>query len=277
MEAQLPGTKRSPEFEEGGPEHSADRLQGFVALLRRQLRHWYRDPVLFLLGLIQPVVWLGLYGKAFPAGVAIPGTGDYFSFVSAGMLSFIVLFGSVFGGTTIVFDKQLGHLKRILGTPVARGSIVMSYVLTNTFKCLVQAAVLLAMALALGMGLSRVTVNTVGAVFAAEALLALGLSALFTMAGVFSGNSSTLLAVMNFIALPLMFASNSLFPIDAMPGWLQAVARLNPMSYANDAARQALLGSVGLASVPMDFAVLGGFAIGLSLLSIVLSLRHLSR
>jgi len=262
------------------PTHGTPTLgpiHGFAAMFMRQLRAWYRDPVFLLLGLIQPVVWIGLYGKSFPSSVAIPGvSGGYFSFLAVGMVSFVVLFSSVFGGMAVVFDKQLGHLKRILVTSVSRGSIVMSYTLANVVKSLAQAVVLLAVAVVLGLTLTGFTPLGLAATFTAEALLALGLSALFTVAGLLSKSSSVLLAVMNFVALPLMFASNSLFPVDAMPGWIQGVSKLNPMTYANDAARQALLGSPGIVSVPVDLAILAAFGFGLSLLSIFVSRRQIT-
>ena len=81
-----------------------------------------------------------------------------------------------------------------------------------------------------------------------------------------------------FARAPLLFASNALFPISIMPAWLQDVVRVNPVSYANDAVRQLLIGStVHLASLWVDFAVLIGFAFILSAIGIVLSWRLLSK
>jgi len=251
-------------------------LQGFGALIERQVKDWYKSPLLFVLTLVQPAIWIILYGKSFPLS-SIPGfTGSYFSFLSVGMLAFVVLFASIYSGMNIVFDRQKGVLKKMLVTSASRGSIIMSYVISNLFKALVQVAVLIAVAVALGMQTSRINAVGLTGAFAAEALLAVGLSAFFTMVGVFSADPNVQLAVMSFISLPLLFASNSLFPTGAMPTWLQDVARANPLSYASDAARQTLLGASGTTSLMFDFAFLAVFAVTLSAISIILSLKFLS-
>jgi ABC-2 type transport system permease protein len=97
------------------------------------------------------------------------------------------------------------------------------------------------------------------------------------MVGVFSADPNIQLSVMNFISLPLLFASNSLFPTSSMPNWLQYVAKLNPLSYANDAARQTLLGSAGMISLALDFLFLIAFAVVFSSPSVILSLKFLSK
>lgn len=252
-------------------------LHGFGALSRRQFRDLYSSPVLLLITLSQPVIWLVLYGQSIPIA-QLPGiASNYFSFLSVGMLSFVVMFAAIFSGMSIVFDRQLGFLKKVLVTSMARGSIIMSYVVSNVIKSLVQVAILLGVAAVLGMNLSHITFTGLGGAFAAEALLAIGLSTFFTMVAIISENSQTQLAIMNFISLPLLFVSNGLFPTSSMPMWLQYVAKVNPLSYANDAARQLLLGSTGMTSLYLDFAFLIGFAGLFSIMGIILSWRYLNR
>ena len=123
----------------------------------RQVKDWYKSPVLFMITLSQPVIWIILYGESFPVS-SLPGSAsDCFSFLSVGMFSFIVLFASVFSGMAIVFDRQAGFLKKMLVTSVSRGSIVMSYVISNLLKALVQVAILLIVAILLGMQTSGMT------------------------------------------------------------------------------------------------------------------------
>lgn len=85
------------------------------------------------------------------------------------------------------------------------------------------------------------------------------------------------MAIINLINLPLLFASNAIFPVTIMPTWLQDVVKVNPVSYANDAGRQLLIGATGANSLLLDFAVLIGFAVVLSAIGIVLSWRLLSK
>jgi ABC-2 type transport system permease protein len=92
-----------------------------------------------------------------------------------------------------------------------------------------------------------------------------------------SSDWQTQVAIINLINLPLLFASNALFPIKIMPTWLQDVVKINPVSYANDGVRQLLIGATGMSSLWLDFAVLIGFAVVLSAIGIVLSWRLLSK
>lgn len=95
-------------------------FQGFRALVLRQIKDWYNSTILFVLSLVQPVIWIVLYGLSFPK-VALPGiSSNYFSFLSVGMLGFVVLFASIFSGMAIVFDRQSGFLKEMLVTSVSR-------------------------------------------------------------------------------------------------------------------------------------------------------------
>jgi ABC-2 type transport system permease protein len=259
------------------------------------LRKWYTNPIQLLTSLIQPIVWLALFGKALNFGTFISGSGasvaqqnailksffgttSYFSFLACGMLAFVVLFTSAFSGMSVVFDRRFGFLNKALSTPVARGSIVMAKVFQSDIRSLIQAGIVLVIAVILGMDTSHFNaVGIIGAFFVIF-LMGTGLSALFTMLALRSSDWQTQVALINLINLPLLFASNALFPISIMPVWLQDIVRVNPVSYANDAVRQLLIGStVHLASLPVDFAVLIAFAVILSAIGIVLSWRLLSK
>ena len=149
--------------------------------------------------------------------------------------------------------------------------------MSTVLKALVQVAILIAVAILLGMQTSNITAVSLAVTFFAEALLAIGLSAFFTMVGILSADPNVQLAVLSFISLPLLFASNSLFPINFMPLWLQYITKINPLTYANDIARQTLLGLTGINSSVIDFIVLGSFAAVFSIISVLLSLRFLSK
>lgn len=271
-------------------------LHGLWALTNRDLLKWYKNPIQLLISLIQPVVWLGLFGKALnfgsfissqpgitPAEVAALnlrtfGTTSYFSFLSAGMLAFIILFTAAFAGMSVVWDRRFGFMNKALSTPVGRGAIVTSKVLQSVIRSLIQAAIVLGIAVALGMDTSHMTVLTIAGAFSILFLMSFGLSSLFVMLALRSSDWQTQMAVINLLNLPLLFASNAMLPVSIMPSWLQTVVKFNPVSYANDATRQLLLGSTTtLAPLWADFAVLTVFAVLLSSLGIVLSWRLLSK
>jgi ABC-2 type transport system permease protein len=290
-------------------------LHGLWSLTNRELKKWYKNPYLLIMSIIQPFIWLALFGKAMNltaiftgSSITLPpinpplqptqlvqlgqyfsgigntmlqktfGTTDYFSFMSVGMVSFIVLFTCMFSGMSIVWDRRLGFLNKVLSTPVARGSILMSKVFNAVIRSLIQAAIVLGFAFLLGLtvGPDFTPINLLG-VFAAVFLICIGLSSIFILIAIRSTRWETQMAVMNLLNLPLLFASNALFPTSIMPSWLQTVANVNPISYATDASRQLILYQIDVSKLIMDFTVLGIFALVFSVIGIVLSWRYLSR
>ncbi|MHB1907534.1 MAG: ABC transporter permease [Nitrososphaerales archaeon] len=279
------------------PKLNKSPLHGLWALTNRDLVKWYKNPIQLFISLIQPIVWLGLFGKALnfdsfitsqpgitqaqinAINIATFGVSNYFSFLSAGMLAFIILFTAAFAGMSVVWDRRFGFMNKALSTPVGRGAIVTGKVLQSVIRSLIQAAIVLVIAIALGMDTSHLTVLTIAGAFVILFLMSFGLSSLFVMLALRSSDWQTQMAIINLLNLPLLFASNAMLPVKIMPSWLQTVVKLNPVSYANDATRQLLLGSTATLGVPLwvDFGVLIGFAVVLSALGIVLSWKLLSK
>ncbi len=198
---------------------NASPFHGLWALTNRELKKWYKTPLLLVLSLIQPVIWLGLFGKAmnFGAiftgssfnipGLNIPkqvldalssqimqqtfGTTDYFSFLAVGMLSFISLFMAMSSGMSVVWDRRLGFLNKELSTPLARGVIPLGKVFSSILRSLTQAAIVLVIAVLLGLSVSNFTVVGVLGTFAALFLMVMGFSSLFVMLAVRSSNQDT--------------------------------------------------------------------------------------
>lgn len=269
-------------------------MSGLTALTGRELKKWLKNPFVLFISLVQPIIWMGLFGKAMNLGSLVPSnlpggvnplqsflgvTSDYFSYMAVGMLAFVVLFATMFSGMSIVWDRRLGFLNKVLSTPASRGSIVLSKVNIAVVRALVQAGIVLVAAVLLGLqfGADFNPVYLLG-VFAALFLMSIGLSAMFVAIAIRSTKWETQMAIMNLLNLPLLFASNALFPIKAMPTWLQDIANVNPVSYGTDAARQMLLTSaVNWTSVTNDFVFLGVFAVVFAAVGIALSWRFLSK
>jgi ABC-2 type transport system permease protein len=108
-------------------------------------------------------------------------------------------------------------------------------------------------------------------------LLCVGLSSVFLALALRSTKWETQMAIVNLINLPLMFASNTFFPISQMPDWIQAIARVNPISYLTDANRQLTVLPLDASSLMVDFAFLGVFAAVFSVIGIALSWRYLTK
>jgi ABC-2 type transport system permease protein len=296
--------------------NSKSKLHGLWALTNRELKKWYKAPVIFTLSIIQPILWMGLLGKAMNIGAIFSGssfalppdlaqqfsapqlqllgtyfaglqtailkgafnTTDYFSFMAVGIIAFSALFTTMFSGMSIVWDRRLGFLNKALSTPVSRAVIIFSKVLSATLRSMFQAGLIIVIALALGLqfGMGFNPLYILG-VFAMMFLLCIGLSSLFIAITIRSTRMETPMAVMNLITLPLMFASNAFFPTKFMPDWLQTVAKVNPMTYTTDAVRQLLIFSTDWGQVGMDFLYVGVFAAIVATIGIVLSWRFLSK
>jgi len=276
------------------PKANTGPFHGLWALTQRDLRKWYGNPIQLFISLIQPVIWLGVFGKALNFGsfiaqsgasagvtnqimLATFGTTSYFSFLACGQLAFVVLFTSAFSGMSVVFDRRFGFMNKALSTPVGRGTIVMAKVFQSVGRSIVQAGMVLVIAVVLGMVTSSFSILGIAEAFVVVFLMATGLSALYVMLALRSNDWQTQMALINLLNLPLLFASNALLPAKLMPTWLQWVVKVNPVSYATDAIRQLLIGAVGTNSIAVDFGVVLGFAVILSTLGIVLSWRLLSK
>lgn len=296
---------------------SRSKLHGLWALTNRELKKWYKAPPVFIITLIQPIIWLGLLGNAlnfgslvssssiaFPADLASQftpqqlgilnqffsnvgdqilqntfGTNSYISFMAVGMIAFTALFTTMFSGMSVVWDRRLGFLNKALSTPVSRAVIILSKVLSSALRSMFQAAIILLIALPLGFqfGDAFTPINTLG-VFAFLFLICLGLSSLFIAINIRSTRMETPMAVMNLLNLPLTFASSAFFPIERMPDWLQAVANVNPLSYTMNGMRQLLINStIDYSQLALQYAYVGIFAVVLTTIGIVLSWRFLNK
>lgn len=255
----------------------------------RELKKWYKQPIVLFMNIVQPIIWMGLFGKAFnlsalagPGGGSafqeLFGTSDYFSFMAVGMLSFVVLFATMFSGMSIVWDRRLGFLNKVLSTPVSRGSVILSKVFNAVARALIQSGIVLAAAVVLGLkvhpGFNPLSLF---GVFAALFLMSVGLSSLFVLIAIRSTRWETQMAVMNLLNLPLLFASNALFPTKLMPEWLSAFASINPITYGTDVARQLILMEPSASALTADFVFLGVFAALFASVGMALSWRYLSK
>jgi ABC-2 type transport system permease protein len=276
------------------PKLSTSPVHGLWALTNRDLRKWYTNPYQLVISLVQPVIWMGLFGKALnfssfitagaPPGInanaimqSFFGTTSYFSYLVCGMIVFIVLFNSAFSGMSVVWDRRFGFMNKALSTPISRGTIVMGKILQSVGRSLVQAAAVLVIGIALGMETNNLTVLGVAGTFVVVFLVAMALSGLFVMLSLRSSNWQTQMAIINLLNLPLLFASNALFPVKIMPTWLQDVVKVNPISYSIDAIRQLLIGATGSYPLWVDFSVVICFAAFFSVVGIVMSWRLLSK
>jgi len=275
-------------------QYSKSKLHGLWALTNRELKKWYQQPFVFAMGIIQPILWLALLGKAMNIGNIIPtnipglvpkvlmqhtfGTADYFSFMAMSMVAFTVVFTTAFVGMSVVWDKRLGFMNKVLSTPVSRSVIILSKVLAASVRSIFQAAIVAVVAFALGLVTgTNFSVFSIFGVFAIVFLISVGLASFFTALTLRATRMEMPQAIFQLITLPLMFASSAYFPINQMPNWLQAIANVNPISYTIDAVRRLMVFNDGFGPLPLDFAYVGVFAVVVTAICVVLSWRYLNK
>ncbi len=194
--------------------------------------------------------------------------GSYKDFITGGIIGMVVIFGALFGsGFSLITDRQLGNLKAFLITPINKNSIVMGKVLAGATQSLLYSF----LALLVGF-LDGVTFATgwlvIPYVAAVTIILGVGFNAVAIIIATKVTRVDIFAIVSQMIALPLWFISGGILPLSSLPGWLQAVAVANPITYVNDIVRAVILGgSFNLVSIVSWFAVITVFAVIMLFLS----------
>ncbi len=219
------------------------RIQEVLALTMRWVRRLSREKFSMLFTLVQPMLfWLIFFGNLFQraADTQVFQVENYMSFLAAGVVIMTVLNNGLSGGVDLLFDKENGFLERLMATPIHRTSIILSrYLFVITITSL-QILVILAVAFLFG-----VTPETgllgVAVILFIGMLFGIGLTAI-SLALAFSVKShGDFFSVLGFLSLPMIFLSSALVPLAAMPGWMRAVAFLNPMTWVIEAVRPLII------------------------------------
>jgi len=277
------------------------------ALTARDLKKWVRNPATIMPGLFLAVFWLALFGSSFNptnliptqiGGTSLPpavlsqirsaivgtfgGAPTYITYLTAGIISLIAVINMAYGGIGIVLDRQLGFRNMLLASPISRASIYFSGVLQNFTKVMVLALLTFVVALLIPNGLQLAQgFGILGFLgfFAAFALLTFAFSCIFTTIAFSVKAVEPLVAIANFIAFPLAFISNSLFPIASFPNWMKTIAQVNPISKANEAARLLIVnGSLSTSQMSIfagDILYLAVFALAFTILGYVAAKKAL--
>src|SRR6185503_7450400 len=212
---------------------TAVREAGYI--MGRELRSLLRQPWWIAITLVQPIIWLLLYGALFKKVVEIPGfeATSYIQFLTPGVVIMTALFSSGWGGMGMIEDINRGVVDRFLVSPARRSSMIAGRLLQGMLVILIQSAIILVLAWIVGArfpnGIAGILV-----LIAVAALLGASFGAL--------SNGLALIAVMNFLLLPLTFLSAAFMQQSLMPDWMQSVAEVNPVNWAVQAGREASLG-----------------------------------
>ncbi|MFF2629395.1 ABC transporter permease [Kitasatospora griseola] len=225
-----------------------------VAMCTVELQKLRHDRTELYTRAVQPALWLLIFGETFTRLKAIPTGGiPYLDFLAPGIIAQSAMFIAIFYGIMIIWERDSGVLTKLLVTPTPRAALVTGKAFAAGVKAVVQAAVVVVLAAVLGVGMTANPLRLLGV----AVVVILG-SAFFsclsmTIAGIVL-TRDRLMGIGQAITMPLFFGSNALYPVDLMPGWLQAVSRANPLSYQVDALRGLLIGTPS--HLALDFGVL---------------------
>jgi len=231
-------------------------------MIVRQARNLAREPIWIVMMVIQPMVWLILYGQLFKNVTRLGGfgTGSYITFLAPAIVIMNAFFGATWSGMGMINDLKFKVIERFLATPASRLSLVLSQIVRAALTAAIQAVIILLVALALGV---RVHEGAVGW------LVVIVVSMLVTMpfAGISQGialltrREATMIAVANFIGLPLLFLSSTLLAASQMPRWMQVATRFNPLNWGVIAARGAVLPGTDWTSIGVHVGYLAALTV----------------
>jgi ABC-2 type transport system permease protein len=228
-----------------------NRVGTFCLVELQKLKH---DRTEVFTRAVQPVLWLLIFGETFNRLHAIPtGNIPYLDFLAPGIIAQSSMFVAIFYGIQIIWERDAGVLNKLLVTPTPRSALILGKSFAAGIRSMTQVVVVLVLSAILGVTLTDNPLRILGAL----AIVMLG-SAFFaclsmTIAGVVL-KRDRLMGIGQMITMPLFFASSALYPVSIMPGWLQALSRVNPLSYEVDALRGLLIHSH--AHLLLDFGVL---------------------
>jgi len=247
-------------------EYISQIISKSYVMAEMEVRKLLHDPTELITRAVQPILWLGVFGEAMSRARAIPTPGfTYLQFITPGILTQSVTFIAIFYGLSIIWERDMGLLQKIIVTPTPRIALVWGKMISAGIRGLSQAIIIFLFAMTIQIHLQLTIFSLLGVAL----VIMLG-------AGFFTGLSMIIASIVKtrerfmgigqVITLPLFFASNAIYPIEMMPAWLQVIAKINPLTYMVNGLR-ALLLTGNISQLSFDIIILSIATLFISLLS----------
>lgn len=236
----------------------------FRAIYWREMVKYFRYKSMLITSMIQPVMWLAFFGLAMsdsfdkltslvPNEPGVPVVA-YISYMGAGIIAMDVLFSSLFGGTTLMFDKKFSLLRETLASPVPRSHIILGIGLSAVTKALFQTFIIMGFGRLVGMEFFKgyTLIETLIAIVGITLLVAiftLGFLFLSGSIAITVENPEGMQSILTLVSMPIFFVSNALYPIDGFPTFLKVLSMFNPMTL--------LAGGIRYFALGTNFSVMG--------------------
>jgi ABC-2 type transport system permease protein len=234
----------------------------------RRLQAFVQQPAFLVITLIQPVIWLFLFGALFRRVVELPGFGSssYLDYLVPGVVVMSAVSSNMWAGMGMLEEIERGTLNRFLVTPVSRSAIINANVVEQGISTTIQSLVIVGLGL---LGGARYDAAGIAVLVLASVVLGTFFGALSNTIGMLVRQRETIIGFNTLLLLPLTFLSSAFMPAALMPGWIQAIARTNPVDWALRAGRAAM-------ATPADWSVVGlygGALVALAAATVALSVR----
>jgi ABC-2 type transport system permease protein len=236
-------TAATPTLDRYQPENQlSTTLRHTWYLTGRKLHAVLRQPAFIAVGLVQPVIWLFLFGQLFRRVIDIPGFGahgSYLAYLIPGIVAMNAMNGNMWAGMNAMEEIDRGTLNRFLVSPARRVALMNANVAEQAVTTTIQTIIILGLGLAGG---ARYPGGVLGAVIVAVASILIGnvFGALSNTVGMLVRQREAIIGINVFFMLPLTFLSSAFLPATLMPGWMQGIAKCNPLNWAVQAGRGAL-------------------------------------
>ena len=218
----------------------------------RKLRHDFSQ---VFMRVVQPALWLLVFGQVFSkARVVSTGNYSYLQFLTPGVLAQSVIFVAIFYGLTLVWERDLGLLHKLLSTPAPHYTIIVGKALAAGVRSIIQAVVVFVLALTIGVNLNLNAFTILG-VTVVIVLCGMCFSSLSMLLASLMKTRERMMGIGQAITMPLFFASSAIYPVNIMPSWLRMIVRFNPLSYVVDALRTMLV-TGNFSNLPTDIGAL---------------------
>lgn len=249
----------------GTPDVPRSWARDVAIVMVRELRPVVREPFGLVFGLVQPLVFLGLFGPllAGSTGGSDALGSDVWQWFVPAILVMTTLFGTSTTGSNLQFEMQTGAHERLLVTPLARSAQLVGRSLKEMVPVVAQSLLVIAVMLPFGFSVDPVG-GPLGLLLLA--LLGVGLGSLSYALAIAARKQEWMFwMVQQTVLFPAMILSGMLLPIDAGPRWMQVAATFNPVAYVVDAERALFAGDLGVTALQGFVAALATAAVGLAI------------
>jgi len=230
-------------------------LEGVYRIWLRELIRYWRDKGRIVSSLVQPLLFLVIFGSGF--GFVKIGNINYQSFLFPGIVAMSLITISIASGISVIWDREFGFLKEILVAPVSRISIFIGKALGGCTTALIQGIIVLSLSFLIGVS---IPMHSLLMAIPLMLIISLGIVSIGLIIASLIETFENFGIIMNFLVFPLIFLSGAFFPLAEAPQWLKVVSYANPVTYGVESLRQILIG-VSFIPLSLSFTVISLFSV----------------